>query len=140
MFRNDCGSEPRTFKTLFLRSIRTMRPVVAVEKCSGSCANRSAALAEKGAIKRTRTDNTRIIGGLYSSKEPATKGARRSLRPGAGSIAAKLFHGHVAVFFRAGDTRNLIDGITPITVFADPSAHDIEIHAAQTAREISYLA
>src|SRR5215510_9306239 len=56
---------------LFFRSILTMRPVVAIEICSGSRANRSAALADIARSKKIALERIRFIRPpLYSGCPP----------------------------------------------------------------------
>src|SRR5262249_61405194 len=69
-----CASVPRTLKVLFLRSSFTMRPVVAIEICSGSGENRSAALTE--AVK----NKTAAMESILIMDEDYTPGARANKR------------------------------------------------------------
>src|SRR5262245_7969647 len=60
------GSEPRTFKVLFLMSTFRIRPVVAIEICSGSGENRSAAEADSAKNKMPRMETILFMNDDYT--------------------------------------------------------------------------
>src|SRR5215467_12888287 len=62
-------SEPRTFMVRFFASILIMRPVVAIDICSGSRLNLSVANADAVTSKTIAIDRIRFMGSHYTPGE-----------------------------------------------------------------------